>query len=211
MRIYGTIRKRNGKLKEAVIYEGQVITYAGMISVLVYDPATGNLDVHSEDANTYLKNNPLPQNATVPNGGNYDAVGNGYTNNNNGANNTIDNNAPDNNSTNNSNGPVASPVAMQNIGTLTDSKVSDIKTKVEAKKTDTDKMKVLKDELKNERVGTDNVAMMMDWLNFESTKLEFAKWAYTIVEDKENFAMLGDKFTYKTYQDEFDQFAKEHK
>jgi len=69
-------------------------------------------------------------------------------------------------------------------------------------------MKVLKDALANETFVTYQVGNMMDWFSFESSKVDFAEWAYTKTVDKENFTDLENKLTYKNYRDDLDKFIK---
>ena len=184
LQIYTLVQKRNGRMREEVIYEGKISTNDGMITLFEYDSEKGGT-IQEQDINSYVNDHPLPPGAPT---GNNDNV--------------------NNNNNNDNNIQVASPVTVNNIGTLTDSKTDQLKTQVDAKKTDSDKMKILKDVLKGEKITTDNVAYMMDWLNFESSKLDFVKWAYDLVVDKENYSMLDAKFSYKNYQDEFDNFIK---
>ena len=105
----------------------------------------------------------------------------------------------------------ASPVAPGKSGTLTDTKIDMLKTKVTAKNTDTEKMKILKDGLKDEKMTTNQVGVMMDWLGFESSKVDFAKWAFDNTIDNEYFTDLDAKFTYKNYQDDLDKFIQSKK
>ena len=71
-------------------------------------------------------------------------------------------------------------------------------------------MNTLKDGLNGEKITTDQVSVMMDWFNFEATKVDFAKWAYPNTVDKENFISLENKFSYKNYQDDLDKFIKDN-
>ena len=181
VQVYEVVLKRNGRGKETVVYEGKVSTARGMVTMIVYDPESGEVTTQGQDMNAYLADHPIPQNSQPASNGNYNY---------NGGNNNYDN----------------TPAAP--TGTLTDSKTDELKIQTAAKKTDTEKMKYLKDELANEKITTDEVANMMDWFIFESAKLDFVQWAYNIAVDKENFSGLETKFTYKNYQDDFDNFIK---
>lgn len=90
-------------------------------------------------------------------------------------------------------------------------KLDKLKAKVSDKVTDTDKMKLLTKELKNESLSTDQVHNIMAWFNFENTRLDFAKWAYNQVIDKEHYASLKYDFTYRNSQDDFDNFLHSSK
>jgi hypothetical protein len=96
-------------------------------------------------------------------------------------------------------------------GTVTDAKMDDLKTSVAAKATDIEKTKLLKEELKNDKITTAQAGIIMDWFIFESSKVDFAKWAYNITVDKDYFPDLENKFQYKASQDDLDQFIKSQK
>ncbi len=189
LKIYAVVYNRRGRGHEELVYNDAVKTYNGMLSTLIFDLATGNRELQETEMGSYVASHSLP---VPPPPANTNAEDN-----------TQDNTVYDDN--NSSSGPVATPVAM---GTLTDEKAQSLKTKVAAKATDTQKMTVLKDELKNEKISTVQVADMMDWFSFEASKLDFAKWAYSITEDKEYYSDLIAKFTYKNYQEDLDKFIK---
>lgn len=182
LKIFTLKYTRRGRGYEDVIFEGDVNTDDGMVTLFVYDPESGNADVQQQDMNTYLAAHPRPARGNW-NGSN--APG-GY----------------------NRNTP-ASPAAPAPVSTLTDDRKNDLKGQVDAKKTDTEKMNLLKDALKNDKITTNQVGDMMDWFIFETAKEDFAKWAYSITSDKQYFSDLAGKFTYKTYQDDFDKFLKD--
>ncbi len=207
--IYGVVRKRNGKLKEAIIYEGDIITYNGMISIIVYNPANNTTSVRSEDVGEYLKHNTIQvDDPVVTTGGNnrnrYDNVPSPPASTTTSNKTTTSANDPDSQ-------PAASPVAVDDMSTLADHKIDALKEKVTSKTTDTEKMKVFKDELRSERIAASQVISFSDWLNFEATKLEFAKWAYTICSDKENYATVGVLFNMPENKKDFDDFMSKHK
>jgi len=195
LKIYAIQNDRRGRGREEVIYQGRIKTYSGMVTLLVYDPATDERDMQTVDMDTYLAAHP------ISNKGKFSGTTQGDVNNYN-ANN-------DNN--NQSNEGAASSISPQKFGTLTDSRFAEIKKTVGAKRTDTDKMNELKEDLKNEKVTTNQVADMMDLFTFEATKVEFAKWAYQITVDTEYFIDLESKFAYKTSQDDLDKFLNQQK
>lgn len=82
-----------------------------------------------------------------------------------------------------------------------------LKTKVNAKITDGDKLKLLEESLKSRSYYTDQVGIIMTWVNFESTRLDFAKWAYNHVIDKKNYLSLEKQFTFKSSKEEFESFV----
>lgn len=82
-----------------------------------------------------------------------------------------------------------------------------LKQKVTEKVTDTERLKLLKKELGEEQYYADELRTMMDWLAFESSKLDFAKWSYKRVEDKQNFPALENVFLLDENKDAFNQFV----
>ncbi len=191
--IYTVQQDRRGRGREEAIYSGKIVTIPGYVSIITYDPDTRELLKQEQEISTFQQNMP-PANGA----GNYSAP---QVNNNN-------NDYGNDNKYIDRSRPVASPVAA---GSLTDSKINDLKAKVADKKTDTEKWNTLKDGLKNETETTDQVAAMMDWFNFESTKVDFAKWAYPNCVDKQNFSTLDNKLSYKNYVDDLDKFIQDNK
>jgi len=192
LEIYTTYQDSRGRAQEQVVYQGRIKTTAGVITLFQYDPANNQKYVQQEDMEAYTSNN-FPQNS-------------GSTDN--GQNMNNDQVAPPNNSNNdngydnsNDGGSVASPAPTSS---LTEEKADKLKTTVEKKVTDTEKLKALKDGLKGETLTTDQVSGMMDWFNFESSKVDFAKWAYNVVVDKDNYRSLENKFSYKASQDDLE-------
>lgn len=219
LKIYRLNFNRRGRGYEEVIYDGEVKTYNGIISLLVFDPVTGTREVNEREIEEYLVNHPITGRGKFEAGnrGEFDSRYNNSNTDNSSSGNTSgqysnqQNTAPANTYSNQPARPVASPVSADQLGTLTESKTDKIKKKVAAKNTDTQKMTLLKDELKGEKLTTNQVADMTDWFMFESSKLEFAKWAYSITADKEYFSDLLNKFSYKNSQDELDKFIKDQK
>jgi hypothetical protein len=81
-----------------------------------------------------------------------------------------------------------------------------VEQKVKDKITDTDKLKQLQSSLKKKSFDTNQLTQMMGWLNFEQSKLEFAKWAYTHTTDKNNFAEVENKFSDNNNRNELDSY-----
>jgi hypothetical protein len=86
--------------------------------------------------------------------------------------------------------------------------IDDLKKRVEDRITDTDKMKLMKSALGNSNYYTGNVQQMMSWLSFESSRLEFAKWAYTNVIDSKNYSKLESEFSFSSSKDEFNEYIQ---
>jgi hypothetical protein len=46
---------------------------------------------------------------------------------------------------------------------------------------------------------------MLSWFSFESTRLEFAKWAYDGTIDRQNYWKLEDEFSFSSSKTELSQ------
>lgn len=100
---------------------------------------------------------------------------------------------------------------IYNNGSLGKSDMNDLESKVEAKPGDLDKAKVLKTTLETRTYNTAQVRSMLGWLNFEDTKLDFAKWAYKNVSDKSNYRDLQSEFSQQESKDQFNAFIGSQK
>jgi len=198
VKIYAITYTRRGRGYEELIYDTKITTYAGQVSLLVYDPESGKDDVQEMAISDYQASHPAMR---------------GRFNNNNQQQGQYNNDANNNQQNNGgyNNGDAASPVPPEKLSTLTDAKTDQLKTTVAAKATDTQKMSALKDGLKDEKITTAQIGTMLDWFVFDASKVEFAKWAYSITVDKEYFSDLENKFSYKTSQDDLDKFIKQQK
>jgi len=92
--------------------------------------------------------------------------------------------------------------------TLNRRDMEDLKQRADERITDTDKMKLLKSALGNSSYYTDQVQQIMGWLSFESSKLEFAKWAYAGVVDAKNYWKLESEFSFSSSKDEFNEYIQ---
>lgn len=97
---------------------------------------------------------------------------------------------------------------QDNRNTLTPHDIQDLKQRVDDRITDTDKLKLMKSVLGNSNFYTDQVQKMMGWLSFESTKLEFAKWAFAGVVDAKNYWKLESEFSFSSSKDEFNNYIQ---
>ena len=205
-----------------MIWEGRVKTHEGVLTVCSVDP-------YSRDAITSDQDMPAPMTNQQPNDGgaynnqgkyNYDTRG-GANNTNNQENPPAENKETQNippetqeNATPLPEGtPVASPVSIdepvEKPSSKKAAKLTKLKTKADAKKTDTEKLEIIKAGLKNEKLSTAKVSTIMDWFSFEHTKAEFAKWAYPQVTDKDKFKTVKQKLTMKSYREDIDKFLRE--
>lgn len=191
LKIYTMRYDRWGRNYEHIAYQGAVRTSDGMVTNFTYDPYSGRVGMQLQYLDDNVPHNPAPD---MNNNNNEDIVQSPTE---------YDQTSPAS--------PVASPVPADELATFTEAKTEELKTKVAAKKTDTEKLRLLKDELKNESLTTKQVSYIMDWVLFESTKMEFVKWAYPITTDKENYDGLSKKFAYKSSQEELDNFIKDQR
>ncbi len=66
----------------------------------------------------------------------------------------------------------------------------------------------MKDAVSKGRYNTYDISEMMNWLNFEDSKLELAKTAYPNVTDKQQYSKLDIQFSNAEYKDAFRDFLK---
>lgn len=217
--------------RAGIIWQGKVKTYFNQQTNCVIDPYTRQAVITEQDI---FNMTPATDAQTYSNYNlnNYDTRqvpdDNGYSGSQDANSNSAQSTAPDNTQDNNGvaplpdGAPVASPVSEYNEAELlkstkgaksgkttkTDSKTEAIKSKINAKATDTDKLEAAKAAMKKSSVKTTDVMMLMDCFNFESTKVEFAKWAYTYTSDKANYKQVKQKLTMKQYREEMDTFLK---
>lgn len=81
--------------------------------------------------------------------------------------------------------------------------MDDLRSRVSARITDSDKEELMKGALQGRRFSTDQVRAMLSWLSFESTRLDFAKWALPSVTDRDNYWKLEDAFDFSSSKKEF--------
>jgi len=192
LKIYSIAQTRKGKAYQEVIYHGKVRTYRDMITMLYNDPYTAKIEAKEEYISDYVKDHPPTKMGEW--NGEQGGVAKGQYN--------------DDESTKRDGQSGASPVTSGISGTLTDTKVDKLKTKVTAKKIDTERMNLLKDELNSETFTTGQVGVIMGWLGFESSKVEFAEWAYPKTVDKELYSELLTILTFDRYQQELEKFIQ---
>lgn len=95
-----------------------------------------------------------------------------------------------------------------NSSRFTQRDIDDLKQRVNDHITDTDRLKLMKSALGNRQYYSADVQQMMRWLSFESTRLEFAKWAFGNVMDSKNYWKLESEFSFSSSKDEFNEFIQ---
>jgi hypothetical protein len=83
--------------------------------------------------------------------------------------------------------------------------MEDLRSRVASRITDSDKEKLMKTALDGRTVYTGQVRDMLGWLSFDDTKLDFAKWAYSSVSDRQNYWKLEDAFSFSATKDDFNK------
>lgn len=96
------------------------------------------------------------------------------------------------------------PGTSSNI--LTDKDLTDLKARTDDRITDTEKLKLMKSVLAERTYYSVQVRRMMEWLTFEDSKLDFAKWSYDRALDKQDYWKLEDLFTFSSSKDEFNEY-----
>ncbi len=94
----------------------------------------------------------------------------------------------------------------RNSNVLNNEDLNDLKNRADDRITDTEKLKLMKSVLEQRAYYSVQVRTMMDWLAFESSKLDFAKWSYERALDKQDYWKLEDVFTFSSSKDEFNQY-----
>lgn len=83
-----------------------------------------------------------------------------------------------------------------------------LQTDVKSKVTDTEKLNAVKVALKDKSVSTAQVSTIMQWFNFEESKLGIAQWCYNHTVDKSNYSILKTGLTSREHIDKLDAFIK---
>ncbi len=226
--VYISETRNDGRRGNGVIWEGNIKTYRGELTICTIDPRTREAAITEQDINTIQDPQPTDeQRYNNYNLNNYDTKPQNTDDNN-----TMPATQPVNNEVPAQNinignlpagTPVASPVEIKEepakeetkkatkSTTKTDPKVLKLKKKIEEKSTDTDRLVIAKDVIKANTLTTAQVVALMDCFSFESTRVEFVQYAYPKTTDKKNFKQVKQKLTMKNYKDEMDQFLKDNK
>jgi hypothetical protein len=100
------------------------------------------------------------------------------------------------------------PAAMPVYRGIDQGKMNALKARVDAVNADSRKIVALKEGLVGQTITVEQVGEMMKWLGFESSREEFAEWAYDITANKESYETLEAKFDYEEYRQMFENFMK---
>ena len=190
--------------RNMIIYEGDIRLQPGVYSSVIIDRRSGLARINNRRMNRDFNDSYV-----------YDWDRNEHYRDRDNWNDDRNNNTNDDeyfNSTNNNNhnnqGNYGSSNSNNNIPPIcmNTQDFSDLHARVVDRMTDTDKLKLLQSVLKNRFISTEQAKQIIDWMSFESTKLEFAKWAYDNISDKNNYWKLESEFTFESTKSEFNEF-----
>jgi hypothetical protein len=97
---------------------------------------------------------------------------------------------------------------LNNGSTFSQRDMEDLRSRVTSRITDSDKEKLMKTALDGRSPSTSQVREMLGWLSFDDTKLDFAKWAYSSVADRQNYWKLEDAFSFCATKDDFNKYIR---
>jgi hypothetical protein len=206
LKIYAFQQEQDGEAHAHLLFEGKIRIFEGQVNTMIFDQASGDLLV-SRSGMENMNQAHLPGDAEPPMA---------QTQESNPRENTM---------------PAPPPVPAQattpvaatspkpeknNVEAAVSEKpkyplinkdaMKKLSDNVSAKITDTDKLKVLQNGLAKKSLKTDQLKTIMSWLNFESSRVELAKWAYNHTVDKENFSSITSHFTYQDSKDEMNNY-----
>ncbi|MGC4058584.1 MAG: DUF4476 domain-containing protein [Chitinophagaceae bacterium] len=81
---------------------------------------------------------------------------------------------------------------------ITAAQMEMLRTSVEDKISTTDKVRTIKLFLSDKTLMTEQVITIMNWLNFESNKLEIATYCYPRVSDPDNYILVSNKLSFQS-------------
>lgn len=96
-------------------------------------------------------------------------------------------------------------VAAASEGSFSQGDMDDLRGRVASRITDSDKEKLMKTAVDGRTIASIQVREMLGWLSFDDTKLDFAKWAYSSVSDRQNYWKLEDAFSFSATKDDFNK------
>jgi len=92
-----------------------------------------------------------------------------------------------------------------NTSSFSQRDMEDLHSRVASRITDSDKEKLMKTAADGRTVNTSQIREMLGWLSFDDTKLDFAKWAYSSISDRQNYWKLEDAFSFSATKDDFNK------
>jgi hypothetical protein len=89
---------------------------------------------------------------------------------------------------------------------MADGDFNSLRASIKSKSFEDSKLTMAKQALKNNCLNTNQIKDLMQTFSFESTKLDFAKSAYSKCSDKNNYYLINDVFTFESSIDELNDF-----
>ncbi|XZF15013.1 DUF4476 domain-containing protein [Chitinophagaceae bacterium MMS25-I14] len=216
-----------------LVYSGRVRIQPGTMTSGVVDVNSGAIDWRTEPVEDGYSYGPGPRNGggngyNRDNGGGYGDNrsgndGGGYDprndqpvqqvpdNNTDQGNNGGYNNDPDYNSADNTNMPGNNNGGAAVGMGMNQRDFNDLRSRVDNRITDADKIKLLKSVLATKKFNTGQMTEMLSWLNFEDGKLELAEWGVNYVSDRGNYWKLESAFTYQKTKNDFNKFISNNR
>lgn len=102
---------------------------------------------------------------------------------------------------------IARPAEKPKLEILQADEMTLLSKSVADKMRDSDKQKLLTQYLENRKLLTTQLSVMLDWLTFEGSRLEFSKWSFNKITDKENFTQIKSKFRFISSKKSIDELA----
>ena len=84
------------------------------------------------------------------------------------------------------------------VASINEDKFENIKAKIEEEMMDKSKLKIAKELVNSECLKSSQVANIMELMNMDKYKVEFAKFAFGRTIDKENFARVKETLSFST-------------
>jgi hypothetical protein len=95
-----------------------------------------------------------------------------------------------------------------NARAISDQDIADLGIRVKDRIGDSDKLTLVQSVLNGKEYYTDQLRTILGWFSFESTKLDFAKWAYANTIDQENYWKLEDVFSFSSTKTELTDYIQ---
>lgn len=88
---------------------------------------------------------------------------------------------------------------------ISESQMALLKSSVNEKNAASDKVRTIKMYLENKTLITEQVLEILNWLSFEGSKVEVAKYCYPKVSDPDNYLMVSNKLGFQSSKRELEQ------
>jgi len=194
IKIYTYTATGNGKSRAHLVYEGKIKVLANDVTNLIYNSTTGDIhlfagndDDYNEPEENVMRNRKMEPDMAAGNTTSTPA-------------------APDT-----MRKVIPADVTKPNLPAITADALNKAGIKINKLVTDTDKLKELQSIMLKKAFTTNQLQLMLTWLSFETSRVEFAKWAFEHTLDKENYSQIAEHFKYQDSKDELIQFLQSRK